>query len=366
MKFFIKLQIGFIALLFLILLLFFVGGSFDSSLPNNGKAEPFNGSFTDDLPAFPEIKGKGQISDEIAQLAVSVAVKYQLLPSVILSQYAYESAWGQSHSAINDTNFFGITWFNGCPFPQGSPRGAGGSEGGHYMKFPNPETSFNYYGFMVASQPNFNASVGLKSPSDSLLVLGRGGYAAADITESSQYYSTAMKFIQDNQWQEYDDFVIDKWNSVSTANNEGGNADIVKVAQEELKKGTQAGGMEYWSWYGFNGRVEWCAAFVSYAADKAGLIADGKAPKHASCLAGVNWFKERGRYREATSNYIPQSGDIIYFDWTGGRTGSMHVGIVESCNGSSISTIEGNSGDQLNKQSYSLNDVVISGYGEVN
>lgn len=215
MKFFIKLHIGFFVLLFLILLLFFVGGSFDSSLPN-GKSEPFQGSFTDDLPTFPEIKGKGQISDEIAQLAVGVAVKYRLLPSVIISQWAYESEWGNSHSAKNDTNFFGITWFNGCPFPQGSARGTGGNEGGNYMKFPTPMASFSYYGFMVASQSNFNACVGNQSPAECLLILGRGGYAAAGITENSPYFTGAMEIIESNHLTQYDEFAISQWDSLPT------------------------------------------------------------------------------------------------------------------------------------------------------
>lgn len=67
---------------------------------------------------FSEIKGRGPITDEHAQAAVGAAVKYQLLPSVILSQLGYESTYGQSQSGRNDTNFFGITWFPGCPYPQ--------------------------------------------------------------------------------------------------------------------------------------------------------------------------------------------------------------------------------------------------------
>lgn len=225
-KTWLKIQIGFFALLFLIFMLFLVSGGEDNSSFSSGGGEPFNGSFTDDLPTFPEIKGKGQISDEIAQYAVGTAVKYQLLPSVILSQYAYESMWGKSQSAKNDTNFFGITWFSGSPFPQGSARGIGGSEGGYYMKFPNPKASFNYYGFMVASQSNFNASVGLKNPSESLLILGRGGYAAAGITENSPYHSTAMNFIQENNWQEYDNFAISKWNTLKPSTNLPSKGDI--------------------------------------------------------------------------------------------------------------------------------------------
>ena len=44
-------------------------------------------------------------------------------------------------------------------------------------------------------------------------------------------------------------------------------SDIVKVAQEQLGN---VGGQPYWNWYGFSSRVEWCACFVSWCANKCG------------------------------------------------------------------------------------------------
>ena len=51
-------------------------------------------------------------------------------------------------------------------------------------------------------------------------------------------------------------------------NNSQGNSAIVKAALKELNEGIHKGGTKYWQWYGFNGRVEWCAIFVSYNAEK--------------------------------------------------------------------------------------------------
>lgn len=175
--------------------------------------EAFSGEFTKGLPKFSDIKGKGQVSDEIAQYAYGAAIKYRLLPSVILSQYAYESEWGKSQSAKKDNNYFGITWFKGAPFPKGSSRGVGGSEGGNYMKFPSDEEVFNYYGYMLASQSNFSASVGEKDPEKVLLTLGKGGYAAAGITKNSLYFTGAMGIIKDNQFDKYDKTAVKKWGS---------------------------------------------------------------------------------------------------------------------------------------------------------
>ncbi|EGP5080648.1 glucosaminidase domain-containing protein [Enterococcus faecium] len=204
--------------LFVTIFLILAAGSIDNSESDSGSGgEVFTGEYTEGIPIFNDIKGRGPFSNEIAQYAVGAAVKYKLLPSVILSQYGYESAFGTSLSARNDLNFFGITWFNGCLFPKGTPRGIGGSEGGWYMKFPNAKAAFSFYGFMVATQSNFNACVGNKSPAADLLILGRGGYAAAGITEDSPYFSGCMSIISSNKLTEYDMFAIKHWG-------EGGNS----------------------------------------------------------------------------------------------------------------------------------------------
>ena len=226
-------SLGFLFLFIIGIIFSFTGafGSNDENSNTGGSGDTYTGVYTEDLPSFPEIKGTGNIPDDIAQMAVGSAVKYHLLPSVIISQWAYESEWGRSASAKNDNNFFGITWFEGCPFPKGSARGIGGSEGGYYMKFPNKKAAFSYYGYMVASQSNFNACVGNKNPSECLLVLGRGGYAAAGIDVSSPYFTGCMSIIESNNLTQYDDFAIKNWKEF------GGNNGI--------SGGTVGGG---WGW----------------------------------------------------------------------------------------------------------------------
>lgn len=203
--------LGLLVLLVMSFLLFFLGIDDSDTSGSTAGGTEFNGVYTEDLPSYPEIKGVGNVPDEIAQLAVGSAVKYHLLPSVIISQWAYESEWGHSASAKNDNNFFGITWFEGCPFPKGTARGVGGSEGGNYMKFPNKKSAFSYYGYMVASQTNFNACVGNKSPEQCLLTLGRGGYASAGISINSPYFTGCMSIIKSNSLTQYDDFAIKNW-----------------------------------------------------------------------------------------------------------------------------------------------------------
>ena len=46
----------------------------------------------------------------------------------------------------------------------------------------------------------------------------------------------------------------------------GANDDaIVTVALSQIRN---VGGQPYWSWYGFDSRVAWCACFVSWCADE--------------------------------------------------------------------------------------------------
>ena len=138
-----------------------------------------------------------------------------------------------------------------------------------------------------------------------------------------------------------------------------GSGDIVEVAISQLGN---PGGAPYWSWYGFSGRVEWCACFVSWCANECGYIQAGIIPRHSYCQTGINWFKDAGCWQDARSGYEPRPGDIIYFDWGDGGD-SDHVGIVESCDGATVRTIEGNSGDAVNRRSYSINSSYIIGYG---
>lgn len=141
-----------------------------------------------------------------------------------------------------------------------------------------------------------------------------------------------------------------------------GSEDLVSVALSQIGN---TGGEPYWRWYGFNGRVEWCATFVSWVANECGYIDTGVIPKFASCRVGVQWFKDRGQWRD--SGYIPKPGDIIFFDWiANGITGTAdHVGIVERVDGNTIYTVEGNSGDACKQRQYPIGSGEVLGYGVV-
>lgn len=136
-----------------------------------------------------------------------------------------------------------------------------------------------------------------------------------------------------------------------------GDATIVEVARGELGN---VGGDKFWKWYGFKSHVHWCACFVSWCADQCGYIEMGIIPKFAVVGDGANWFKARHRW--AGRGYKPKPGDIIFFDFE--QDGLLdHVGIVETCDGKTVTTIEGNSGNACKRQSYSVGSSQIAGYG---
>ena len=140
------------------------------------------------------------------------------------------------------------------------------------------------------------------------------------------------------------------------------NRQIVDVARSQLGN---VGGQPYWSWYGFPSRVEWCACFVSWCADQCGYIDSGIIPRFSGCEQGAGWFKARNLWQDGSAT--PTSGTIIFFDWVDGdgtQDGSPdHVGIVEKVENGRVYTIEGNSGDACQQNSYPIGYFEIFGYG---
>ena len=137
-----------------------------------------------------------------------------------------------------------------------------------------------------------------------------------------------------------------------------GNTAIVELAKRQAGN---VGGRTFWSWYGFNSRVEWCACFVSWCYGQAGL----SEPRFAGCQSqGVPWFQSRGQWgARGYENIAP--GDAIFFDWDLDGTAD-HVGLVIGTDGSRVYTVEGNSGDACKIKSYDVNYQCIKGYGLMN
>jgi len=186
--------------------------------------------------------------------------------------------------------------------------------------------------------------------------LQRGGYTEANALQFSQEQAAS------HGWSSYGDpeyvpHVMRYYSGGSLFAGLFGSQQIVSVAMGQIGN---SGGQKFWSWYGFDSRVEWCACFVSWCADQSGLIESGKVPKFSLCSSGVSWFQGKNKWQRGGTT--PSAGMIIFFDWDYDGT-SDHVGIVEKCEGGRVYTIEGNSSDQVRQRNYAVDYGAIMGYG---
>ena len=185
-----------------------------------------------------------------------------------------------------------------------------------------------------------------------------GGYSKVNALQFSQEQAAAHGW-SGYGYPEYVPHVMRYYSGGGWFTGLFGNRQLVNIAKSQLGN---EGGEKFWSWYGFTSREEWCACFVSWCADQAGLIQSGAVPKFSLCTDGKNWFQNQGKWQGAGS--MPSPGAIVFFDWEHDGT-CDHVGIVERCDGTTVYTIEGNSGDAVKERSYAISSNSIMGYGMV-
>lgn len=136
--------------------------------------------------------------------------------------------------------------------------------------------------------------------------------------------------------------------------------DIVDIAIAEIGyRESGSNRTKYGEFTGTNG-LAWCHAFVAWCANRAG-VSTSIIPKTASVASGMQWFKDRGRFR-TKGGYTPKRGDIMYQK----SAGASHVGIVEYVSGNTVHTIEGNASNMVKRNSYALSNAKITGYGVPN
>ena len=112
----------------------------------------------------------------------------------------------------------------------------------------------------------------------------------------------------------------------------------------------------------------WCATFVSAVSAECGLT--DIIPMECSCSRMIKLFEKLGTWHE-NENYIPKTGDIIFYDWQDGinyavsdnQGASDHVGIVESVSGNTITVIEGNAKKSVKRLGYKVNGRYLRGFG---
>ncbi len=98
---------------------------------------------------------------------------------------------------------------------------------------------------------------------------------------------------------------------------------------------------------------------MSWCANESGDL-NKTVSKFSRVEDGISWYKKNNKWKNR--NYIPHSGDIIFFDWEDDNDPD-HVGIVEGVEKNKIYTIEGNSKDECRKKQYTISSKSIFGYG---
>ena len=125
-------------------------------------------------------------------------------------------------------------------------------------------------------------------------------------------------------------------------------------AQRPLPRGTRM--LSSWPW---------CAAFVSTISLQCGLR--DIMPTECGCPSMIRLYQEIGKWMEDDA-YVPSPGDVIFYDWNDSGVGDNvgqpdHVGIVLSCDGSTMEIIEGNCDNAVKTRSLAVNARFIRGYG---
>ena len=157
--------------------------------------------------------------------------------------------------------------------------------------------------------------------------------------------------------------------------------DILAIAESQLgyresarnvklyEDGSIKGYTRYGAWYGVP-YGEWCAMFVSFCVNYAG--AEG-IPQDSVCDSYIEKLQAVELYREA-ADYLPKPGDIVFMDWEradGQTTDVDHAGLVAEIirdeNGYpvQIKTLEGNSDNKVQYQTYAIDNPALVGYGEI-
>ncbi|MFF7976152.1 peptidoglycan-binding protein [Streptomyces sp. NPDC007905] len=102
------------------------------------------------------------------------------------------------------------------------------------------------------------------------------------------------------------------------------------------------------TWYGFSG--PWCDMSISYEAAHSGNLT-AVMGKFALTTAHARAFQNRGRWHYGIGGIRP--GDVVFFDFSGGRSISSikHVGLVEAVHSNgTITTLEGNTSDAFRRR----------------
>ncbi len=134
----------------------------------------------------------------------------------------------------------------------------------------------------------------------------------------------------------------------------GDRSKLVDIALSQLEDSNpdKYSGDKYQNYMGI-GEQAWCASFVSWCANEAGI--DTSIILHSAAVDSFyNFFTSAGLFHSASSDYKPLPGDLIIWKRGQNERGISHIGIVEKYDEATgqVTTIEGNSSNKVSHNVY--------------
>jgi len=270
--------------------------------------------------------------------------------SPIIAQMINESGWGKSTLASQYYNYGGLkcgTNWTGGRVSMPTQEWAGGGYVtimDDFRAYDSMEEGVKGY-LEFLQQARYQNLKGISDPRQFLETIKADGYA----TDPS-YVDKTYALITQNDLTQYDPGGVK-----GQLNSTGGGhaAAIVQKAASYLGQG----GAIFQRETGLGGDQPWCASFVCSIfrwCGLAGIYYQGDNPNW--CANILEWGRQHGYEVPKES---ARKGDVILFTWSGGA-GIDHIGIIESNNGGSYTTIEGNYSNQVARVNRPINGTVVA------
>lgn len=305
--------------------------------------------------------------DQIAGYVKKYAAIFGIcVHSPIIAQAILESGWGKSKLAATYHNYFGLkcgTKWTGKSVNMNTQEeyepGTLTTITDNFRAFDSMEEGVKGY-FEFIQLARYQNLKRITDPKTYLETIKADGYAT-----SSTYVQNNMNVIEQYNLTQYDGesgssggrSKPSEWLSKYVGITEGS-----EQHKEILKIFNDSG---LCTRYKMSVGDPWCATATSAAFIATGL--SGIFPcVECSCESMINLAITAGIWIENDA-YVPDTGDVILYDWNDNGVGdctgwSDHVGIVISCDGSTIKAIEGNKSNTVGYRDIAVNSRYIRGF----
>lgn len=287
--------------------------------------------------------------------------------SPIIAQAILESGWGKSKLAATYHNYFGLkcgTKWTGKSVNMNTQEeyepGTLTTIADNFRVFDSMEEGVKgYFEFIQLSR--YQNLKGITDPKTYLETIKADGYAT-----SSTYVQNNMNLVEQYELTKYDSGKSDNMSDRQKPGNWLAQYEGIAEGSEQhkaiLKVFNDSG---LCTRYKMTVNDAWCATSVSAAFIAVGLSNIFPCVE-CSCENMINLAISAGIWVENDA-YVPDVGDVILYDWddngVGDCTGwSDHVGIVVSCDGSTIRVIEGNKSNTVGYRDIAVNGKCIRGF----